>query len=154
MDTLSLILLLAVSFLTAIIGTMIGMAMLILLPVMIFLGIPVHTAIATGRFSMVGISIGNIGKFSNKQRIEMRYVFPFAVAGVIGSLLGASFMVRVNEDLLKRFIGVFIIVISLLVLLEDFLKFKARTSKISHNWGYWRRRSNNCHFFADFNLWA
>ncbi|MBI2652879.1 sulfite exporter TauE/SafE family protein, partial [Candidatus Woesearchaeota archaeon] len=46
--------------------------------------------------------------------------------------LGASFMVRVNEDLLKRFIGVFIIVISLLVLLEDFLKFKARTSKISH----------------------
>ena len=70
MDILGFSLLMLVSFLAAIMGTMVGMAMLVLLPVMIFLGIPVHTAVATGRFSMVGISLGNIGQFSKKQKID------------------------------------------------------------------------------------
>ena len=132
MQTLSLILLLSISFLSAIMGTMVGMAMLVMLPVMIFLGIPVHTAVATGRFSMVGINIGNIGKFSKRQKIEMKYVLPFALAGIVGSLFGALYMVRINEDILKKVIGIFIIVVSLFVLLEDFLKLRAKKTKISH----------------------
>jgi len=113
-------------------GTMVGMAMLVLLPVMIFLGIPVHTAVATGRFSMVGINLGNIGKFSRRQKIEMKYVLPFAIAGVFGSLVGALFMVRIDENTLKKFIGVFMIIVSLFVLLEGFLKRAAKNKRISH----------------------
>ena len=133
MDILGFSLLMLVSFLAAIMGTMVGMAMLVLLPVMIFLGIPVHTAVATGRFSMVGISLGNIGQFSRKQKIELKYVVPFAVAGVIGALVGASFMVMVNENMLKKTIGIFMILISVLFLLEDFLRLKAKKSEISRN---------------------
>lgn len=133
MDMLSLLFLMIVSFLSAIMGTMVGMAMLVLLPVMIFLGIPVHTAVATGRFSMVGISLGNIGQFSRKQKIKLRYVVPFAVAGVLGALFGASFMVMVNEDMLKKTIGIFMILISILFLLEDFIRLKAKSSTIGRN---------------------
>lgn len=131
METLSFALLLLVSFLSAVMGTMIGMAMVIMLPAMIFLGIPVHTAIATGRFSMVGISVGNIGKFSKRQKIEMKYVLPFAIAGVAGAIAGALFMVLINEDILKKVIGFFMIVISILFLFEDYLKLKAKKTRIS-----------------------
>ena len=130
MEVISFVILLIVSFLSSIIGTMIGMAMLILPPTMIFLGIPVHTAIATARFSMVGIGIGNITKFSLKDKIQPRYVIPFAVAGVIGSLLGASFLTKINEELLKTIIGILMILVSLLILFEDKIKQKKTQSKI------------------------
>ena len=124
MDAASFVFLLVVSFLTAVMGSLIGMAMLVLLPVMIFLGVPVYTAVATGRFSMIGIGIGNITKFSKGNRIKLKYFLPFAIAGVIGSFIGASFLVFVNEKLLKSLIGWFMIFVSILVLFEDFIKSK------------------------------
>ena len=131
MDVTSFILLLGISFLSAIIGTMVGMAMLIMPPVMIFFGVPVHAAIATARFSMVGQHIGNITKFSLKDRMQSRYVLPFAIAGVIGSIFGASFLIKINEELLKNTIGIFMIIISILILFEDFINPKERKPKIT-----------------------
>lgn len=128
MDMTNFILLLIVSFFTSIIGTMIGMAMVVLLPLMIFLGIPVHTAIATGRFSMLGVNIGNITIFSQNEKVQSKYFLVFAVAGAIGSLAGALFLVYVNEEVLKTIIGIFMIVISILILFEDYIKPK----KIKH----------------------
>jgi len=49
MDFVGYAILLTTSFLASIIGGMMGMAMLILPPVMIFLGVPIHTAIATAQ---------------------------------------------------------------------------------------------------------
>ncbi|MDP3765891.1 MAG: sulfite exporter TauE/SafE family protein [Nanoarchaeota archaeon] len=131
MDVLSLILLLVVSFFSAIMGTMMGMAMLVLVPVMIFLGIPVHTAVATGRFSMVGINIGNISKFSKSEKIKSKYVMSFAIAGIVGALVGASVITSFNEKALKVIIGIFMIIISISVLFGDFIKSKKFHRKIT-----------------------
>lgn len=124
-----MILLMAVSFISAIIGTMIGSAMLILPPTMIFLGVPVYTAIATARFSMLGIAVGNLTKFSTKEKVEFRYVWPFAIAGVVGSFASASFMTQVDEGLLKTIVGILMIAISLLILAEDYVKPKGKKKK-------------------------
>jgi len=130
MDTLGFVLLLVVSFLSSIIGTMIGTAMLFLPPTMIFLGVPVYTAIATARFSMVGMGVGNITKFSLKDKIQFKYVLPFAIAGVIGSVMGASFMTKINAELLKRVIGVLMVIVALLIMFEGYIKPKKRAPKI------------------------
>lgn len=122
-------LLIIVSFISAIIGTMIGSAMLILPPTMIFLGMPVHIAIATARFSMLGIAIGNLTKFSLKEKVEFRYVLPFALAGVLGSFASASFMTKVDEGLLKAIVGILMIAISFLILAEDYVKPKGKKKK-------------------------
>ena len=127
----SFIPLLVISFLSAIIGTLIGMAMLIMPPVMIFFGVPVHAAIATARFSMVGQHFGNITKFSLKDKIQLKYVVPFAIAGIIGSIFGALFLIKINEELLKNTIGIFMIIISFLILFEDFIKPRKRKPKIT-----------------------
>lgn len=129
MDATSVVLLLIVSFFSSIIGTMIGMAMLILPPAMIFLGMPVHIAVATARFSMTGISIGNLTKFSVKERVHLKYVLPFAVAGVIGALISSSLLRGINEEVLKRTIGILMIAVSLLIALEDFIAQRKRQSR-------------------------
>ena len=135
MDTLGFVLLLIISFLSAIMGTLVGMAMVILLPVMIFFGVPVHTAIATGRFSMLGINMGNITMFSQNGKIQRKYFLVFAVTGVIGSLVGALYLIYINEKLLKMIIGVFMILVSVLVLLEDYIMPKRSRHRITmkHN---------------------
>lgn len=131
MEITSFILLLVASFLASIMGTLVGMAMVVLLPLMIFLGVPVHTAIATGRFSMLGVNMGNITRFSQNGKIQQKYFLVFAVTGVIGSLAGALYLIYINEKLLKMIIGVFMILVSVLVLLEDYIMPKSSRHRIT-----------------------
>lgn len=131
MDAVSLVLLLVASFLSSIMGTMVGMAMVIMVPVMVFLGIPIHTAVATGRFSMVGIGLGNIRMLSRNQKIEPKYILPLSIAGIIGTLIGASFLKYLSENALENIIGAFIIGISILVLFEEKLRPKGARHKIT-----------------------
>ena len=131
MDTISFILLLAASFLSSIMGTMVGMAMVIMVPVMVFLGIPIHTAVATGRFSMIGIGLGNIRMLSRSQKIEPRFILPISISGIIGTLAGASFLKYLSENALENLIGIFIIGISILVLFEEKLRPKEKKHSIT-----------------------
>jgi uncharacterized protein len=110
--------LLAIGFIASIIATFMGMGMLIIPPSMILFGIPVHTAVATSRFSILGLNIGNVSRFSSKGRLKFRYAIPFASAAVFGTLIGASFMSRIDERLLKAVIGCFMIAVSLLIAFE------------------------------------
>lgn len=131
MDAVSFILLLVASFLSAIMGTMVGMAMVIMVPVMVFLGIPIHTAVATGRFSMIGIGLGNTRMISRSQKIEARFILPISIAGIMGTLVGASFLKYLSENALENIIGIFIIGISLLVLFEEKLRPKEKKHQIT-----------------------
>lgn len=131
MDALSFVFLLLASFLSAIMGTMVGMAMVIMVPVMVFLGIPIHVAVATGRFSMIGIGLGNIRMLSRNQKMEPGYILPISIAGIIGTLLGASYLKYLSENALENIIGAFIIGISLLVLFEEKLRPKGVKRRIT-----------------------
>jgi uncharacterized membrane protein YfcA len=131
MDAVSLALLLVASFLSSIMGTMAGMAMVIMVPVMVFLGIPIHIAVATGRFSMIGIGLGNIRMLSRNQKIEPKYVLPLSIAGTLGTLIGASFLKYISENALENIIGVFIIGISVLALFEEKLRPKGERHKVT-----------------------
>lgn len=122
MDPLGYVILLATSFLASIIGGMMGMAMLIIPPVMIFLGVPIHVAIATGRFSMLGIAIGTVTTFSRKGMMRKEYFLVFAVAGMIGSLAGASSLAFIPERALYLLLGSFMILISIVMLFEEKIK--------------------------------
>ena len=133
METYSLILLLTISFFTAILGTLIGTAMLIMPPTMIFLGVPVHAAIATARFSMLGIGIGNVTKFSLKEKIRLKYAMPFAIAGILGAIFGSSLMAKIDENILKIAIGIIMVAISMLVMFED----KLHKIKVNDNLKPW-----------------
>ena len=119
MDPIGYLILLTVSFSAAIIGTMMGMAMIIVIPVMVSLGVPIHTAIATGRFSMLGINVGNIAVFSKQRTMRKEYILSFAVAGAVGAFAGASSLSLISEGALKTIVGVCMILISIIVFFEE-----------------------------------
>lgn len=119
MDLTGYIILLSVSFFAAIIGTMMGMAMIIIIPVMVSLGVPIHTAIATGRFSMLGINVGNIAAFSKQKTMRKEYIISFAVAGAVGAFAGASSLSLISERALQTIVGMCMILISILIFFEE-----------------------------------
>jgi len=119
MDLIGYLILLTVCFFAAIIGTMMGMAMIIVIPVMVSLGVPIHTAIATGRFSMLGINMGNIVSFSRQKTMRREYILSFAVAGAIGAFAGASSLSLISEEALRIIVGVCMILISIIIFFEE-----------------------------------
>ena len=131
MEPAGFVLLLVISFLASIMGTMVGMAMVVMVPVLVFLGMPVHTAVATGRFSMVGIGLGNIRTFLRREKMEPKYILPLSIAGLIGTLIGTSFLKHLSENALEKTIGIFIIAISILVLFEEKLRPKVLRTKVT-----------------------
>ncbi len=104
MEMLSFALLIVVSFLSAIMGTMIGMAMLILLPVMIFLGIPVHTAVANQKAVTLPVSIIATLVFVYKGIIDYRLGIPLFIVNVMGGWIGATLILKFSGAWLKRII--------------------------------------------------
>ena len=122
MDPLGYIILLIVCFIAAIIGTMMGMAMLIIPPILIFLGIPIHTAIATSRFSALGIGLGNISTFAKQGTMKKEYILPFAIGGVLGAISGALLMKGISERTLEILLGSFMVLISIVIFFDDRLK--------------------------------
>lgn len=122
MDPTGYLILLTVSFFAMIMGTLVGMAMIVLLPVMIFLGVPVHTAIATGRFSMLGGNVGTLATFTRQGRIHRKYILAFGIAGAFGALSGAYVLQYIGEQALMMMIGVFMILISLVIFFENGIK--------------------------------
>ena len=55
MELLDFLLVLAVSVLAGAFGALIGGASLITIPSLLFLGLPPHVAIGTGRFGIIGV---------------------------------------------------------------------------------------------------
>jgi len=136
MDTINWIILLAVSFFSAIIGTMVGMAMVFVVPALLAMGVPIHSAVATGRFSMLGITLGNFSRFTKTGKIRKKYILVFAIAGAVGALAGASFLKGLDERVLKITIGIFMILISVLAVFDEWIKSrfqnKGKISKRHH----------------------
>src|SRR3989338_2531267 len=104
MEFLSLAMLFIVTLLSSVMGCMIGGAILIVFPVMVFFGMPVHAAIATARFAIAGSAIGSFGNYYRLKRVNLKIALPFAVTAVIGSFIGANITVSLSENALKNLI--------------------------------------------------
>ncbi len=98
------------------INTLSGSGSAISLPLLIFMGLPANVANGTNR---VGIMLQNLvgtGSFYQKKVLDLRGALILAVPGVLGSLLGAQIAVNLDEVLMRRVIGVVMILMLVLLL--------------------------------------
>ncbi len=99
----------AAGFSGGFINTLAGSGSLITLPVLIFLGLPANVANGTNR---VGILLQNIIGASSFRRhgvLDLRGALILAIPAIVGSLVGAQIAVNLNEELLRRTIGVLMV---------------------------------------------
>jgi len=99
-------------------GTLVGGSSLITIPVLIFLGLPPHSAIGTDRMGVTGIGIAGLYKFHQKGLVRYRIGFITGIPILLGSFLGATLVMQINPSTLKRIIAGITLFLLILVALN------------------------------------
>lgn len=114
----SLILLIALFFITSAIGVVTGSNSLITVPVMFQFGIEPRVAVATNMFGLTFMSIGATIPFIRQKTIDYKKVSPLVVLTVVGSALGALLVGFISDKTMPIIVSVSMIVVTVFTLLK------------------------------------
>ena len=103
-----------------------GGTSLITIPVLIFLGLPPHTAIGTDRLGIAGLTTVGWYKFHQKGLIHYPISLWMGVAALIGSFLGANLALEISVDLLRKIIAIATVLILIIVIAQPRLGLEKR----------------------------
>ena len=118
MTTYALIILIAVFFLTSVVGVVTGSNSLIAVPVMFQFGIDPRVAVATNMFGLVFMSIGGTLPFVRQKKIDYRKVSPFIVLTIISSAIGAMLVGIISGDGIKLIVSTAMIAVAIFTLVR------------------------------------
>ena len=90
---------------TGFVGTNTGGSALVTVPVLVSLGIPPQSAIATARVASVGTMISGLSQFHRAGKVDYKLALPACLFAVLGSLTGAQLLLEIPPSLLQKFIG-------------------------------------------------
>ncbi len=124
--------LLVVGFFTGVFGAIIGSTLLILTPLLYFFGLPMHTAIGTGKISVLSRELIPIFEYKRHNLIDFKIGIPFIIAGTIFSFFGSKTILSLNESTVAIIVGLFMIVVSLLILFSPDIGMKEKKIKASY----------------------
>ncbi|TKJ17274.1 hypothetical protein CEE44_01940 [Candidatus Woesearchaeota archaeon B3_Woes] len=117
MEPLIFILAAIITFLTAIIAGMIGGSYLILIPALIWLGIPTHEVIGITKILTIAVGFVSINYWMHG-KLDLKSTFPYAILVGIGSIIGSFIVIGISENILQIIIGVLMILIVLILILN------------------------------------
>ncbi len=94
-------------FLAGFINILAGSGSLITLPMLIILvGLPVPIANGTNRIAVLLQNVVGIKAYSKKGVLDVRGVLIFGIPAILGSVIGAQIAVNLDEEILRKSIGV------------------------------------------------
>jgi uncharacterized membrane protein YfcA len=116
MDLVNLSIIFVVGIIGSTFGTLVGGTSLITIPVLIFLGLPPHTAIGTDRLGISGLTSVGWYKFHEKGLIHYPIALIMGVAALVGSFFGANLALQISMALLKKIIAMATILLLILLI--------------------------------------
>jgi uncharacterized membrane protein YfcA len=131
MDLLSLAIIFFTSIVGGLFGTLVGGTSLITIPILIFLGLPPHTAIGTDRLGITGLGIMGWYKFHEKGLVRYSISLLMGAAALAGSFIGANLVLQISMGLLKKIIAIATILILILVIAQPRLGVEKRDRVIT-----------------------
>ena len=99
-------------------GTLIGGGAFVVIPALIFMGLPPHVAIGTNKVGALGLFIGGWYAFNRKGVIDYKLGLSMIPPAILGSLVGSLLVFELNETLLKQVIAILTIVILLIIFFQ------------------------------------
>ena len=118
MTAYALIVLIAVFFLTSVVGVITGSNSLIAVPVMFQFGIEPRVAVATNMFALVFMSVGGSIPFLRQGKIEFRKISPLVFITVIASALGALIVGLITNEAIKLIVSIAMIAVVIFTLVK------------------------------------
>lgn len=118
-----------VGFAAGFINTLAGSGSLITLPILILLGLPANVANGTNRVGVLIQNVVAVGTFARRGALPLTgSAWPVA-ATLIGAVLGAELAVDIDETLMRRVIGVLMLVMLVIMLARPERWLKERTER-------------------------
>ena len=139
MEAFDIIVIIIVGLFTGFYGTISGGGALLTIPALIFVGLPPQIAVATNRFAWLGIGTTGIYRFAKDKKVLFNIGWPLAIFAAAGSLIGATLLLQIQEDLLQKIIAILLILIAIVAIIKkdlDFSKIKFKPSKNKKIIGY------------------
>lgn len=115
------------------IGGQVGGAGMITLPVLMFLGLPTSSAIATMRFSDVFMNLSAAIPYLRKKKFQLKNTIIFSIVRGIGGIIGAYITVTVDETLLKQIIVGAIFALLIFTILKKMLVWKTENTRLTES---------------------
>ncbi len=105
-------------FFAGAINTLAGSGSLITLPVLIFLGLPATVANGTNRVAILLQNVVGASSYQRKGVLDAPGAFKLSLPALLGALIGAQIAVNLNEEMMRRVIGLLMIVMMVVILLR------------------------------------
>lgn len=132
MSLISVLIICVLSFVVSIFSISVGGTSLITVPVLISLGMISKNAVATNMFALVFLSVsGAVGFRKEMRTANYKMIAFFSVLTICGSLIGATFVLAIDKDVLRKVIAIMICVMASSFLLKKDLGIQERKEKIS-----------------------
>jgi uncharacterized membrane protein YfcA len=107
-----------VGFAAGFINTLAGSGSLLTLPILILLGLPANVANGTNRVGVVLQNIVAVATFRQRGVLPLAGSWKLILPSVVGAVIGAELAVDLDEALLRRTIGVLMLVLLVVMLLK------------------------------------
>lgn len=114
-------------------GTGMGGGTILILLLSIFMGLDQHVAQATNLVFFVPTAIAAIFISLKKKIIDLRTGVVVIIVGVVGATIGAIISSKMNVNLLKKFFGIFLLIIAIYEIYswyKMYIKKKIRHTKV------------------------
>jgi uncharacterized membrane protein YfcA len=111
-------LVIAAGFAAGFINTLAGSGSLVTLPLLIFLGLPATVANGTNRIAILLQNVVAVRGFRRNNMLGLKNALLLAAPAVAGSLVGAQIAVGLDEIIMRRTIGILMVIMLAIVLLR------------------------------------
>lgn len=105
-------------FIAGFVNTLAGSGSLLTLPLLILLGLPANVANGTNRVGVLLQNVVAVTTFRRRGMLDLTGSWKLLVPSLIGGIVGAQLAVDLDEALLRRTIGVLMIVLLVLMVLN------------------------------------
>ena len=108
----------AAGFMAGFINTLVGSGSLVTLPLFIILGLPANVANGTNRVAILLQNVVGVTSFDRQGILDRRGTLMLGAPMVIGALVGANIAVNLDEALMRRTIGVLMLVMLVVIIVQ------------------------------------
>ena len=112
-------------------GAIIGSTLLVIVPMLGLFGLPIQTAIGTGKISVVGREIIPAIYFQDKKLIKLGLAIPFSIAAFITSWYGSVVAISLASIILEKIVGLCMCIISAIILINPKLGMQKKEIKVT-----------------------
>jgi uncharacterized membrane protein YfcA len=125
-------LMIVAGFAAGFINTLAGSGSILTLPLLIFMGLPANVANATNRVNVLFQNAVSTTSFHRSRVLDVRGAIILGVPAVIGSIGGALIAASLNEQVMRKAIGVVMIMMAVLIVTKSDQWINGRITEISH----------------------